>query len=154
MAEAKTVSITIMRKRDLGGKLGEVAITITESGVPLAATTAHAIPLIDQAENTLTGWLEANGIAMTMSDSSPSSQTRIIAVTCISVTMKDGKKYYKVKGGEYSEHGINFWPEHMKACGIDPRAIPDDGYKFKEATNATVEFVNGKPKRVLKLEKA
>lgn len=71
----------------------------------------------------------------------------------IRVTMDKGKRYWKVATPEYSEFGIPFWPEHMKACGIDPKNIPDEGHKCKEGTKAIVEMVDGKPKRVLKLVK-
>lgn len=77
--------------------------------------------------------------------------TKLIPATEIRVTMDKGKKYYKVAGGEYTEHGINFWPEHMKQCGVNPKLIPDEGYKLKEGTQALIEMVDGKPKRVLKL---
>lgn len=77
--------------------------------------------------------------------------TKTLQADEIRVTMDKGKRYYKVATPEYSEFGIPFWPEHMKACGIDPRLIPDDGYKLKEGSKAVIEMVDGKPKRVLKL---
>lgn len=77
--------------------------------------------------------------------------TKTMPAIEIRVTMEKGKRYWKVATPEYSEFGIPFWPEHMKACGIDPKQIPDDGYICKEGTTAVIEMVDGKPKRVLKL---
>lgn len=72
----------------------------------------------------------------------------------IRVTMDKGKRYWKVATPQYSEHGIPFWPEHMRDSGIDPKQIPDDGHKCKDGTLALIEMVDGKPKRVLKLIRA
>lgn len=80
-----------------------------------------------------------------------SLQTQIMEALQIRVTMDNGKKYYKVTTPQYQEHGIPFWPEHMKECGINPKAIPDDGHKCREGTKVVIEMVDGKPKRVLKL---
>jgi hypothetical protein len=77
--------------------------------------------------------------------------TQIMPALEIRVTMDKGKRYWKVATPQYQEHGIPFWPEHIKASGIDPKAIPDEGHKCKEGTTALVEMVDGKPKRVLKL---
>jgi len=79
------------------------------------------------------------------------AKTETMPALEIRVTMEKGKRYWKVATPQYQEHGIPFWPEHMKESGIDPRQIPDDGHKCKEGTTAVVEMVNGKPKRVLKL---
>jgi hypothetical protein len=80
-----------------------------------------------------------------------SIQTRVFKALDIRVTMDKGKRYYKVATPEHQEFGIPFWPEHMKECGINPKDIPDEGHKCKEGTNAIIEMVDGKPKRVLKL---
>lgn len=66
------------------------------------------------------------------------------------VTMDKGKKYLKVICGQWTEHGVNMWPEAMKACGIRFEQIPEDGHKFKEGTKAVVEMEDGKPRRVVK----
>lgn len=78
-------------------------------------------------------------------------QTKTVDALEIRVTMSKGKKYFKVAVPAYEEHGIPFWPEHMIACGIDPKEVPMDGHKCKEGTKALLEMVDGKPKRVLKL---
>lgn len=69
----------------------------------------------------------------------------------IRVTMDKGKRYYRVICGEWREHGVQFWPEHMKQNGIDPKQIPDEGYKFRAPCKVIVQTVDGKPKRVLKI---
>lgn len=81
----------------------------------------------------------------------PTSNTVLVDAEKMYVTLDKGKKYVKVICGEWREHGVVFWPEHLKACGIDIRSIPDSGHVFKEGTKAEIEIVGGKPKRVLKL---
>lgn len=86
-----------------------------------------------------------------MTNKGLSIETQIMDALEIRVTMDKGKKYWKVATPQYSEHGIPFWPEHMKQCGIDPKQIPMEGHKCKEGTKAIIEMVGGKPKRVIKL---
>lgn len=151
----RMVQVTITRSRDIGGRVGEVSITLTTTeAVQLDTATVCAVTMIDQAEGILNGWLEANDIkaVMTGAVSPTANPVMVFPASEICVTMKDGKRYFKVKGGEYSEHGINFWPEHMKANGIVPGLIPDSGHTCKPGTTMVVEMVEGKPKRVLRLE--
>jgi hypothetical protein len=152
---SRLVHVTITRTREIGGRVGGISITLTsDDAVELDTVMVRAVTMIDQAESTLNGWLEANDIKATMTGTVTSTANPVMVVPAseICVTMKDGKRYFKVKGGEYSEHGINFWPEHMKANGIDPKLIPDSGHTCKPGTTMVVEMVEGKPKRVLRLE--
>lgn len=75
-----------------------------------------------------------------------------VPATEIRVKMEKGKRMWSVICGTWQEYGVPFYPEHMKACGINPHLIPDEGYKFKkENTRAVVQMENGKAKRVIKI---
>jgi hypothetical protein len=80
-----------------------------------------------------------------------SMQTQTFPALEIRVKIEKGKRYWHVTTPQYQEHGIPFWPEHIKDSGINPKDIPIEGHKCKEGTQAVIEMVDGKPKRVLKL---
>lgn len=82
------------------------------------------------------------------------TETKYLDAIEVRVTIDKGKRYVKVACAGYEEHGIAFWPEHMKANQppLDPKTFPPvEGYKCKEGTKVLVEIVNGKPKKVLKI---
>lgn len=78
----------------------------------------------------------------------------IVTVDCerLNVEIKSGKRYYKVICGQWTQHGVNYWPETIRAAGVDPNKIPLEGYSLV-GYKATVEMVGGKAKRVLKIQK-
>ena len=156
-----TRTITIQRERDFGAG-GVLKIMLSEKDVSLASQTVAFMELCKDADDMMDMYMKANpaldivgrGAVGDTGRIVPTTTTERIIATRIDVTMKGGKRLYKVKGGRYSEHGINFFPEHMKANGINPKMIPDEGYTFKGETWMIVEFEGGQPKRVIKLEKA
>lgn len=79
-----------------------------------------------------------------------SGNTITIPAESLVVDMKDGKKYYKVKAGQWQEHGVNYWPEDIKRGGVDPASIPLSGYPL---TDYDVEILmdGDKPKKVIRL---
>lgn len=81
----------------------------------------------------------------------PTNSTVTVAAEEIRVKIDHRGKFFSVPCGEWQEHGVAFYAEHMKACGIDPEKIPIGGYKFKKAVDVVVEIVNGRPKRVLRV---
>ena len=64
-----------------------------------------------------------------------------------------GKRLLKVTAGEWTKFGVPFYDEHAKESGIDPKEVPDEGWKLTGKYEAVVEVHNGNPKRVLKLVK-
>lgn len=155
-----TRTITVERTRDFGAG-GQITVKLSESEITLVSQNISFMELCKDADDMLKLYMEAHPALEIVGQSPrnnggqiiPTTTTERIIATGISVTMKDGKKLYKVKGGRFSEHGINFYSEHMKRNGIDPKAIPDEGYTFKQETWMTVEFEGGQAKRVIKLEK-
>lgn len=84
--------------------------------------------------------------------SAPSEEEiRLLPAVELRVKLDKGKRYILVCTPEYSEFGINWWPEDMKTAGINPKTIPEDGYKCKEGSLAEVKFQNGKPKKVIRI---
>lgn len=79
--------------------------------------------------------------------------TVTVACTRMNVEVKNGKRYYKVRCGEWQQHGVNYWPETMRLNGVDPTKIPLEGYTL-DGYLADVEIEDGKAKRVLKVYKA
>lgn len=162
MAEDKKLvrTITVTRKRDFGAG-GEISVTLQEQYITLASQNVAFMEMVKDADEMLKMYMEANPALEIVGyqprqppgQMIPTTTTERIIATGISVTMKDGKRLWKVKGGRFSEHGVNFYPEHMKQNGIDPKAIPDEGYTFKQETWMTVEFEGGQAKRVIKIEK-
>lgn len=67
---------------------------------------------------------------------------------------KDGKAYWKVKGGKYSQHGVSIWPEALAESGFDPDQLNPmtvynlDGYTAHYTTND-----KGNPHKVVRLSK-
>lgn len=76
---------------------------------------------------------------------------RQLKAISVGVTLDKGKRYIKVFTPEFMEYGIQWWPEEMKEAGVNPRAIPDTGYKCKEGAIAWVLFKDNKPKKVIKV---
>lgn len=71
----------------------------------------------------------------------------------LEVRMESGKRLYKVFGGKYSKHGVPFYDEHILKGGVEPKDIPDTGWKLTGKYDFEVEIEGGKPKRVLRLIK-
>jgi len=78
-------------------------------------------------------------------------EIKLMPAVEVRIRLDKGKRYVLVCTPQYSEHGINWWPEDMKKAGINPKVIPDEGYKCKEGSMAEILFVNNKPKKVLRI---
>jgi len=52
---------------------------------------------------------------------------KTITAERLSVSMKDGKYYYKVVGKPFTDYGITVWPEVFEAAGltVSPDALPN-----------------------------
>jgi hypothetical protein len=68
----------------------------------------------------------------------------------LTVDMHDGKFFFKVKGGKFTQFGVNVWPEVLKAANLTvdlstvPPTIPNvAGWR----ADYIEEFKDGKPRR-------
>ena len=109
--------------------------------------------MFDQMENIIESF-EINRLPHLRPAPQANGNTITVLAEKIAVNMKDGKRMYNVICGEWREHGVPFYEEHMKDCGINPKNVPDEGHIFKEGTKAILEMRGDKPRRVLKLVKA
>lgn len=66
------------------------------------------------------------------------------------VEVKDGKRYYKIKGGKFNAHGVRIWDEVLTKHGFTD--IPIEGVDMTGWT-AKVLRQDGKPKNVVALQK-
>ncbi len=66
------------------------------------------------------------------------NEIKIKSITAerLSVSMKDGKYYYKVVGKPFTEYGITVWPEVFEAVGLEvkPDALPNIAGWYVEYT--------------------
>lgn len=148
-----TGKFMVTRKRDLGAGHGEIMFSMEHEPVSRDTLAVAFMNTVNQVDDMIAAYMEAHGIKADMGAHGYDVTEEKHLATGISVTMKDGKRYYKVKCGTWQEHGVAFYPEHMKASGINPALIEDTGYEFKGPTNAIVQMVKGQPKRVIRLEK-
>jgi len=75
-----------------------------------------------------------------------------VDVTRLDVEVKSGKRYFKVKCGQWQQHGVNYWPETMKAHGRVPANIPLEGIDLA-GYKALVQMEGENPKRIVQLIK-
>jgi len=64
-----------------------------------------------------------------------------------------GKTYWKIKGGIYSKYGVTIWPEVLEGAGLG-ELTPEGEYDLQDQYKATVLLENGKPKKIVKLERS
>ena len=67
--------------------------------------------------------------------------------------LRQGKRYFKVHGGAFSQYGVMIWPEQLKAADIEPDTIPDDGLTLT-GMEMLIEMKDTKPWKVVKLQEA
>lgn len=146
------MKVTVTLSKNFGA-VGTLTISTDAEGVPMDTSLVTFDQLTEQINKMFEHYVTTYGVKMRVDNLVPDVKTVWMQMDSIGVTMKDGKRYYRVKGGQYSEHGIPFYPEHMMKCGFAPTDIPDEGYTFKGATDAEIEFSGDKPKRVLGLRK-
>lgn len=76
----------------------------------------------------------------------------------LAVTITNGKKYFHVKGGAWMKFGVVVWDEVLAAAGISaaklkgPDEVPE-GYDLKGYKATFTRKADGKPNKVIKLEK-
>lgn len=71
-------------------------------------------------------------------------------VEAIKIEFVDGKKQVKAVGGSFTKHGVPVYKECKESIGIESMDYGTHDVKHLGLT-ATIEYVNGKPKRVLSI---
>lgn len=82
--------------------------------------------------------------------SGASGQANTFPVDTIKVEFVDGKKQVKACGGSFVKHGVPVYKECKESLGIESMDYGIHDVKHLGLT-ATIEYVNGKPKRVLSI---
>lgn len=135
-----TISLTIKRK--IGGTeivLGASRnVTVANENQRRAHYDKLALMLNDQFDH----FIKERVVAVDEVSSSPATDAEIIPADELVVEIKAGKKYYAVKGGRYTAHGVRVWREVLEPTGLldelgDKLALP------LFAWNAQVERRNG-----------
>lgn len=160
------VCLVVRRSRDFGGAVGTLEVVLQAQGfhapqdlnpvfmefVRRADDLLHLYAQSEIVRATFSGEPIPNG-GSSYRSSKVSAELRLPA-SQITVTMEKGKVRYRVLCGQWTEHGVPFYEEHMKQCGINPKNIPIEGYTFKQETFAIVQMEGDTPKRVVRLEKS
>ena len=69
------------------------------------------------------------------------------------VTLTNGKKYYRVKGGMWMKYGVTVWDEVLVQAGIPVGKLEGKEYDLKGYKATFIRKADGKPDKVTKLEK-
>lgn len=70
----------------------------------------------------------------------------------LSCETKDGKPYWKVKGGKFLQHGVRVWPEVLEAAGLNPLQLdPQIAYDLEGYTATYITNDRGQAQKVVKL---
>lgn len=67
----------------------------------------------------------------------------------LEASITNGKTYWKVKGGRFTQYGVTIWPENLAEAGLKP-----DPLKTTDLTGWTAHYItkpDGKPDKVIKL---
>lgn len=73
------------------------------------------------------------------------------ACTKLVIDMKDGKKSFKIKGGEWEKFGVRVFPEVLKAAKIKPDEIPLEGMDMEGWDMFILMKPDGNPDKVTML---
>lgn len=71
----------------------------------------------------------------------------------LAVNIANGKKYFKVKGGQWSKYGVTVWDEVLVKAGIPTGKLEAQEYNLKDYKATYVLKADGKPDKVILLEK-
>ena len=80
----------------------------------------------------------------------PKMEREVVEAEGLAVETKDGKRYFKLKGGKYTKFGVRVWPEVLEQAGINTKTVmptPLSGEMVVE-----VDPVTKKPVRVASLK--
>lgn len=151
----QTVSIEVAVTREFGGEQVKIGLTDRlELHSPLERTVMtikiydDVVSLFEQyaARRLPSVPSPANGGA----GGNQPTFTDVFDCERLSVETKDGKRFFKIKGGRWSAHGVRIWPEVLKKSGFEPESIPLEGLDLN-GYEATFTSRNGQPDKVIKL---
>jgi hypothetical protein len=129
----------------LGGQAKQVGKNAYETpAAPLPEpTTVDAI--ITEATKLSLPAEESKGVVKTQND--------IYDTEKLLVTITNGKKYYRVKGGMWMKYGVTVWDEVLVKAGIPVGQLEGKEYDLKGYKATFIRKADGKPDKVTNLEK-
>ena len=137
-------------ERDLGGLkvsfgwAGEFDLTTDEG---LVEAYRYAVDMVNRA---FSDFGATNLPKMPAVQNAPQETEKFFGERVITET-KDGKKYHKVMGGQFTKYGVRVWPEALRAAGIDPDALSSDApFSLNRDCYCTVN--EGRPGKVTRIE--
>lgn len=71
----------------------------------------------------------------------------------LAVTISNNKKYFKVKGGPWAKYGVTVWDEVLVRAGIPVQKLDAKEYDLPGYIATFIRKADGKPDKVIKLEK-
>jgi hypothetical protein len=120
----------------LGGQAKQVGRNAYETPAPLPE------PIVTEMVNKPA---EEKGVVKTQSD--------IYDTEKLLVTITNGKKYYRVKGGMWMKYGVTIWDEVLVKAGIPTGKLEGKEYDLKGYKATFIRKADGKPDKVTILEK-
>lgn len=115
--------------------------------------------IITEMANTPMPWNPEQGVTVTEPVlvpvvTTPVNTTEFMTVKLI-CTITNNKKYFKVTGGNWVKYGVTVWDEVLVAAGIPVGKLEGnpDGYDFKGYKATCLMKPDGKPEKIIKLEK-
>jgi hypothetical protein len=88
-----------------------------------------------------------------LSQPQSSQASNVFETSKLLVTITNGKKYCKVKGGPWVKYGVTCWDEVLVAAGIPVGKLEGKEYDLAGYKATVILKADGKPEKVIKLEK-
>lgn len=83
----------------------------------------------------------------------PTASAETFSTEKLVVSISNGKKYFKIKGGQWAKYGVTVWDEVLIAAGIPVGKLEGQEYNLPSYVATFVRKADGKPDKVTKLEK-
>lgn len=134
---------------------GLVQVTIELSGAKQIGVVDSGLPEFTAAVTKINSMFDLYAVEHLPKLRATASIGNVVLLDAISidVTIDKGKRYVKVRTPEFSEYGIAWWKEDMKAQDLDINTFPPlTGYKCREGSKVEVLMrEDGKPKKVIRV---
>jgi len=147
-AEEQTITVQITKN------YGGVSVTLGWSGVFVVRSSGDVRAAFQTAHDTVEsqfGWFERDklpSVNAPLAGSADAGNAQFFG-DVIEVEQRNGKTFYKIKGGQWEKFGVRVWPEVLKAAGIDPDQLPVGESRL--ARDCAVEMNGDKPKKVISI---
>jgi hypothetical protein len=89
----------------------------------------------------------------TPSGATEPTQDNVFDTSLLVVSINNGKKYFKIKGGNWSKYGVTVWDEVLATAGIPAARLEGKEYNLTGYKATIVRKPDGKPEKVVRLEK-